>query len=435
MLGIDTVSYESAVDGGDDAKAPLESGPSDGATTPDADASDVDASATVTYFDFNAANVETFEARGAGVIAPGAGYYGGASNDAYVYYAPFSTALPDGGRIYNDAVVRYDRRGAFGDPASWSVFHLQVKESRATGYIGAIAARGSVVFCPFAPGSTGYVAIHDATGAFTDAAAWSIDDAVAIFGASASGFRGGASDGTNAYLAGLAGNVLRIDADGGARLFSLSTIDAGAVTPFGAVFDGRYVTLVPEHAAGNLASSAVRFDTTRDFASATAWDQGQPTTNGRNLHFESGGFDGAFVYFASFAEFAPDGGRLPVPGVVTRIARAGPLDDAGAWESVDLASFDDSWRGWFSIVHDGRYVYFGGTSRATLLRYDTMKPFTERGSWERLDIATLLGLSGPFAGLVFDGEYVYLVPGEGSRFLRFHARAPRAAVSATTAAP
>lgn len=86
------------------------------------------------------ASWQTFDMRNA--HPSGAGYSGAVYDGRYVYYAP-SNWLSSG------VVLRFDSRGEFTDPTSWTAFDVATVNPRAYGYKGAVFDGKNVYFVPF----------------------------------------------------------------------------------------------------------------------------------------------------------------------------------------------------------------------------------------------------------------------------------------------
>ncbi|MEW5849266.1 MAG: LamG-like jellyroll fold domain-containing protein [Myxococcota bacterium] len=154
---------------------------------------------------------------------------------------------------------------------------------------------------------------------------------------------------------------------------------------------GRVETLVekwgrsPRLEAGNFAVH----DATQEF----------PTAGG----YWGAVFDGRYVYFAPQAN-----------GNVLRYDTRASLDDATAYELVDLTTLDPGAQGYLGAVFDGRYVYlvpyaFGGVNHGLVARVDTQGDFQTAWTFHDAGSVDGLGTKG-YAGATFDGRYVYFAP-------------------------
>jgi hypothetical protein len=183
------------------------------------------------------------------------GFFGTAFDGRYVYFVPDYDVGPFG------RVVRYDTTAPFGASASWSTFDVATVSENAKGFQGA-AFDGQYVY--FLPGETSFLARYNTHAPFNVGTSWEAFDVGAL---SATGFRGATFDGRYVYLAPRSsaspghGVLARYDTTAPfASASSWSTFDttranANATAFQGAVFDGRYVYLVPDNG-----SVAARFD-------------------------------------------------------------------------------------------------------------------------------------------------------------------------------
>jgi hypothetical protein len=224
------------------------------------------------------------------------------------------------------------------------------------------------------------------------------DAAVTDGGPTDSGITDAASDGTATYKT--------FATSSNWESFTLQP--AGQVSPisgfYGAVFDGRYIYLVPN---GSFHGKVVRFDTTASFTAATSYTLFDlATVNAQATGFKSGAFDGRYVYLTQ----GHPGGRM------ARYDTQANFTTAGSWEFMDPTTVDQALTSfWQSTAFDGRYVYYGPFS-THLLRYDTQGAFTAAGSWDFIDGSIINGAVSNLSGVVFDGTYVNYFGGASVRF-------------------
>ena len=307
----------------------------------------------------------------------GAGpFYGAAFDGRYVYFIPPATGP---GKI----ITRYDSQADFAAPASWQVFDTTTVSSRSKGFLSATFDGRYLYLVPYqAGGAFGYdITRFDTKGSFSDLASWAAFDTQTV-APTAGGFYGG-------------------------------------------LFDGRYVYLVPD--ANGVSGKAVRYDTQAPFATATSWQTFDTTTvNPLAKGFHGGAFDGRYIYFV------PNHAVVSGSGVVARFDTTGSFTQASAWSTFDLTTKNASAKGFESGAFDGRYVYFVSSLTTTMARYDTLAPFGSAASWGTVDTNSLPGGAGQatsFVGSVFDGHFLYLVPqtatgGYSGRVFRFDAKSP-----------
>jgi hypothetical protein len=290
--------------------------------------------------------------------------------------------IPDGG----DAIfIRYDTQGGFDANGSWTTYTVP---SNAIGYQGG-TFDGRYVY--FAPGEddgdddaggdgSGLVLRYDTQGGFTSSASWSSFDTTKADGSLASeaaGYRGAVFDGRYVYLVpvDLTANVAaRYDTKGAFdeaaswELFDTMTLNSQIQGYASAMFDGAFVYLIPQYAS----EVVLQFDITKPFTAATSWQQynvasGSGTIGGNDTPtFAAGGYDGRFLYY--------------VPGITVGDQLNGLLGrnddgkkeflDAGAWSTFDTTKLHADSFG--ATVYDGRYLYLApGGGTPTFARFDT----------------------------------------------------------------
>lgn len=179
------------------------------------------------------------------------GFHGTAFDGRYVYFSPDS--LPGSPSLVpNGVVARYDTSASFVTASSWSAFDVTTVSSGAKGFHGAAFDGRYVYLIPFNNGAyDGVVAQYDTSSTFGATTGW--------------------------------------------VTFDVSTVNAGAKGFTGAAFDGRYLYLVPDQ--DGVGSVIARYDTTALFGVASAWSTFDLTTLSPNAKGYSGAvFDGRFVY-------------------------------------------------------------------------------------------------------------------------------------------
>eukprot|EP00698_Gefionella_okellyi_P002256 TRINITY_DN1206_c0_g1_i5.p1 TRINITY_DN1206_c0_g1~~TRINITY_DN1206_c0_g1_i5.p1 ORF type:complete len:4563 (-),score=1064.68 TRINITY_DN1206_c0_g1_i5:1590-14723(-) len=186
---------------------------------------------------------------------------------------------------------------------------------------------------------------------------------------------------------------------------SYQTIDVAPFTTvaqsyYDAVFDGRFVYFVPFSSTSNPVQMLVHLP-----GSATAFTT---VALGTNTFFAGGVLDGTYLYLVPYKTGALFSGTVYRYGLADGI-----LTQFTAVTTCVGCSGYTQYKGYMGGVFDGRFVYFvpadnGGFS-ANLLRYDTVSPFTEYSSWSVFDIFAIGVMTG-YAGAVFDGRFVYIVP-------------------------
>jgi hypothetical protein len=357
--------------------------------------------------------------------------------DATPQDAPLQDAFPRDGGTPSDAVIT--DAGAvvptwsdFTDVSKWESVAVGI----GTGTPGAGNFQGTafdgryVYFVPSYMAST--LTRYDTQAPFTLPSSWQhLDlrtlDTSSQGDAQAAGFAGAVFDGRFLYLVPFfsqptpGGLVLQCDttAAGGCMspaawsFFGLTSIDSTVNGYAGAVFDGRYVNFVPfaQSQQGGTSNVLARFDTQAPggFAARASWSTFQITRAvPRATVFTGSIFDGQRLYFLPFPE---------TPEVLAIYDTTGLIDDANSWRSVDLPG--DAGAGWYAGGFDGRYVYLtpAGTTSNVASRCDTRGTdgCANATSWTQFDMHRLPlaapGASFPqYFGATFDGKYMYFVP-------------------------
>jgi hypothetical protein len=270
---------------------------------------------------------------------------------------------------------------------------------------------------------------YDSTLPFDSASAWHVFDTAKV-NPKAKGFKGAVFDGRYLYLVphhngARHGIVTRLDtrADFGTAA-SWQTFDASSVDPrakgfVGGVFDGKSVYFVPWDDDAGHNGVVLRFDGT-NFASASSWSVFDvATVNAGAKAFHGGVFDGRYVYLVPYA----DGGG----SVVVRHDVRGEFSSGSSWQAFDTTSVSPAAKGFKGGAFDGRYVYLSpGGASSLLARFDTTRAFSSPTSWQTFPLTAVNPNASGFAGTAFDGRYLYLVPysREADIVGRFDARTP-----------
>ncbi len=217
------------------------------------------------------------------------GFMGAAFDGRNFYFTPFLNGQPS---------ARYDTQGPLTQTASWSTFDMTTVSPNAKNLAGNVFDGRYVYYAPYNNGAPdGVVARYDTQGSYTAAASWSTFDATTV-NANAVGFLTAAFDGRYVYLAPTMGAprsvVARYDtqasftAPASWSTFEVTTLNADAWGFNGSAFDGRYLYLVPHGNAGGL-SLLVRYDTQASFTAPTSWS----TFDTNKVDADTGGFCGA----------------------------------------------------------------------------------------------------------------------------------------------
>jgi hypothetical protein len=417
----------------DAGKGRKDSAPVDAGGKRDTSTPDVDEAAVYQAFT-NAADWSTFDM--AGVDPGGVGFAGGTFDGRYVYFAPNAKTV----------TLRYDTTKTFTSNGAWSHFDVQplIDAGPAPDGGGPVEAGGPYTFFGSAfdgvyvyllpgGGPPAFAARYDTKKTFTAASGWEVYD-LAPLGASAYGFGGGTFDGKYVYVVPYdTPTIVRYDTSapfsgagaGWSKLDTNKLTDGGVANGYsGAIFDGRYVYLVP----GDFGSLALQYDTTHPFGSPSSWSSFDTSTLNFNAYGYAGGaFDGRYLYFVPHST-----------GIVMRYdTTSGSFSSPTGWAFFNARKVKPLAEGFFGGAYDGRYIYFVpeddiafyGASSGLAVRYDTTQSFFDVAAWSTFDTAMIANASG-FSGAVFDGEFVYFVPYENPSLdgivARFDSRTPPA---------
>jgi hypothetical protein len=248
------------------------------------------------------------------------------------------------------------------------------------------------------------------------------------------GYEGSVFDGRYLYLVPYYcgyrhGEVARFDTQGDFNSFaSWSAFSAkqhgvgtNPVGFFCGIFDGTYVYFTPYAVAGGVHTGEVlRYDTRKDFMSASSWTTFDAGTEGLDAQgyiadgYVGATFDGRYIYFS------PHHNGSAHHGEVLRYDTHADFHTLSSWKAYDPGAngVGTDPVGYRSAHFDGRYVifeqYYNGTTYSDeTLRYDTTEPFDSASSWSTFRPYAALTdnyENGGNIGMISDGRFVYLVP-------------------------
>ena len=263
--------------------------------------------------------------------------------------------------VTSDAGTAASSYHDWNDPSLWSTFETTEAYATAEGFYGATFDGQYLYFVPniYATSYNGLVARYDTKATFASASSWSTFDTSTLTGI------------PNAF--------------------------------YGAVFDGRYVYLVPQATSVGAPDGVVlRYDSHASFSDKSSWTTFDTTTvNGIASNFIGGVFDGRYVYFAP---------NNNIKVVIARYDTQADFQSPAAWSTLDISTIAG---GFWGAAFDGRYVYLvpnGNTTASKITRYDTQAAFGDLASWSTFDTTTLSPQARGFCGSAFDGRYLYLAP-------------------------
>jgi hypothetical protein len=355
-------------------------------------------------------------------------FFGGAFDGRYVYFV-------SSGDTTTNQMTRYDTQASFGAASSWSAFNLSSINTMTQSFNGAGFDGRYVYFVPTQPYMSSTLSRYDTHGSFTDAASWSNLDLTVINGTrpnyNAVGFAGAVFDGRFLYLVPNSiyeyfwGLVTRYDTQAAftdtaswAMFDTFANLSQTAAGFRGAAYDGRYIYFVPccdlSTGFGNAMPKITRYDTQGTFGDVGSWVFFDATVLDNSVQYEGAAFDGRYVYFPA-ADYH---------GNIARYDTQAAFTTAASWSTFSMTAVSGAAAYPFNgAIFDGRYIYVipGGS---TLMRYDTQAAFGTAASWAAFDLSTLDPRASGFAGAAFDGRYVYLIPATSDIVLRFDARTP-----------
>ena len=353
-----------------------------------------------------------------------ASYSGGTFDGRYVYFAPDGTS---------GAMLRHDTQAPFDSPRAWASFDVSTLDGTAKAYRGAAFDGRYVYFVPASAAAK--MARYDSRGLYLDPASWTLFDLSTVD--AAVGFTGATFDGRYLYLAptGAKATTFRYDTQApftttaSWSTFVMTSLNANAWAFAGAVFDGKHVYFVPTGHGDNPHGTVARYDVDAPFATASSWTTlDLATVDSAAVGFRTGTFDGRYLYLVP-------GWTAPTPtwtrSKVARLDTTAPFGAKDSWSFFDIATVDDRASGYNAAVYDGRSVLFapgfGQGYHGELARFDATGAFTSPTSWSTFDAQQSFSARN-LRGAVSDGHYVYFAPSAGIA-LRFESGSNRTSLA------
>jgi len=200
--------------------------------------------------------------------------------------------------------------------------------------------------------------------------------------------------------------TLPLSSAGSYTSFNLLRIHSTCVGYLGGAFDGRYVYLTPYNTA-----TITRYDTYQNFNAVSSYTTCNLLNAGMSGTLSGAAFDGRYIYFSALT------------AVMARFDTTLPFNSPNSYDSKLLPSYTGSNFNKFSFggcIYDGRYVYLAPTRNvalnSTIFRYDTALPFLSADSYTWFDLRTLTATPGGLGIGTFDGRYVYFMSNIGLGF-------------------
>lgn len=360
------------------------------------------------------------------------GFLSSVFDGRYLYLVPYRNRGLDGKSaidVPNGTVVRYDTTAEFAAPNSWEKFDLSPVSNAAKGFFGGAFDGRYVYFVPFDNGVSNYhgtVVRYDTTGKFGDRPAWEAFD-VSSKGPKAVGFVGAVFDGRYLYLVPYAytapvvgglqhGQAARYDtqapftSDTSWSLFDIPVQKnvPNAVGFLGGTFDGRYVYFSPLGDSGAKAhGNVVRYDTKAAGGFSEPGSWEVFNIARPEIRPDAVGFHGA-GFDGRYVYFAQAGLDTGPNNVVARYDSTLEFQNAASWQT-----FSSPQAGYSGNTFDGRYLYFPSYIVDGAAQYDTQKPFGAATSWLSLNMTGQTNHRVLYRGAGFDGQYVYFIPQAG----------------------
>jgi len=322
------------------------------------------------------------------------GYTGGVFDGRYIYMGQLNFF---GNDSRGSTIVRYDTTLPFAAPSSYTC----IGTGQTLSYRGAVFDGQYVYFVPASTGSGTIVRIDAYPGPQATA--------MAAYQAP-NGFVVGDYVGTAAPLGGslLVSDNLGIgtnnpqytlDVNGTIQTIAITPINSQPVYANGATTRNQLITLAEGYNQG-FGSGSVGTNKQMSVNASAAFDL---TASAGPIGYVGAVFDGRYVYLVpGNAVF----GASPNSSTLTRYDTTLPLSNINSYTCFDLTRIDPSCKGYLGGVYDGRYVYLTPQNTATITRYDTFQNFNAASSYTSYDLLNI-GVSGTLNGATFDGQYIY----------------------------
>jgi hypothetical protein len=353
------------------------------------------------------------------------GYVGAVFDGRYVYYVPYGAG--SAGLVVRYDVAGAGAQDPFALAQAYAAWDISTVSPNAKGFAGAVFDGRYVYFVPIGAGSgSGVLARYDTTKPFGATASLEVVDLTAVVSDKrAAGFVGAVFDqdaGTIYFVPNLQGaflvryhTALPLDAAASYETYPETT---GASAFWGGVFDGRYVYYSPASGANN---KMLRYDTTGSLSSPGSYAIFDPSTIvGAASGYLGILFDGRYVTLVP---------NRPSALSAQYDTRAGDFLDAASYSLFNVASLDGSPAQFAGGAFDGTRIVFAPGTGGIVEGHGAQSVFDAASSWGGMDLTKLASPLAShavgFSGATFDGRYIYLVPQKNGVIARFDARTPR----------
>jgi len=351
---------------------------------------------------------------------------GAAFDGRYIYFAPGYRGDPNAEDEYSGRVIRFDTEAPFTDASSWSSYDAGETGGLRTVCFDGASFDGRYVY--FAPLLFGAVLRYDTKGDFSRPASWSAFDASRV------GMKmcvGTVFDGRYLYFAPYYnGVVVRFDTRGEfTDPASWESRDAGLTDGLktggydGGFYDGRYVYFVPFVMPGEEGTmhrgrphlfhgNFLRYDTRGSFDDPGSWRavDASSTDGLETIGYNAGAFDGRFFYLAPWRN--GNDGSLGLHG---RIQRYDTVGDGGSFR---LSYCDYGHNGGLSASVPGpSFVVNTDRGAVSVAAHETLPPGRHylAGTWDglaaRLYVDGMLVAERPASGEIVESDTPLVVGG------------------------
>ncbi|MBS0625612.1 MAG: hypothetical protein JSS32_06145 [Verrucomicrobia bacterium] len=252
------------------------------------------------------------------------GFVGSVFDNRYLYLVPnLNTSTTSG------VVLRYDTTLPFATASSYLTFDMTLVQSNSRGFFSGVFDGRYIYYVPNFNGATqsGQITRYDTSSSFGSSSSYAVFDLTTNVSLTSSGFRGAVFDGRYIYYVPFRatptvvtnnGQITRYDTLGSFTsassysIFNTSTLNTLSIGFFGAVFDQRYLYLVPGF---TTSGQITRYDTTQYFFNTSSYTSFSLTAALTSLSagFFGGISDGRYIYFV------PHQNGATVSGLITRI--------------------------------------------------------------------------------------------------------------------
>jgi len=378
------------------------------------------------------------------------GFAGGTFDGQYVYFAPFQTQT-----TYSGQITRYDTTASFTSSASYVVFDTAANlNANSKGFWSSVFDGKYIYFLPnVSSTASSQITRYDTTSSFSLTTSYSVFETVSLGSSTyAAGFAGSVFDERYIYWSPMfSPEVLRFDTtlpfslSTSYSIFDTSNVNSNSQGFQSAVFDGKYVYLIPYSYNGQLFGQITRLDAYPG-PQATAMIASQ-APNGFSVGTLSGPVspNNVIVGGAIGVGTPSPVAAVNVPGAIMNVQQQVKAAGGTTFVNQIVSLFEGNNQGgsgggsvgtqktmsanttlvfntfvnvnsssfkFAGSIFDGRYLYLipNQTASGQITRYDTTLSFASSVSYSVFSPQITVSNSGGFCGGVFDGQYIYYIP-------------------------